>query len=97
MREAHRPAESKDPYPQKARRDSYKKAPILLISGRVPTRATTVVKLSPHQKRKARIAPRPPTTKPLIYCTVNVTPCECVIVPSEAVTVTLNVPTAVGV
>ena len=31
------------------------------------------------------------------YCTVNVTPCECTIVPSEAVSVTLKVPSPVGV
>lgn len=31
------------------------------------------------------------------YCTVNVTPCDCAIAPSVAVTVTLNVPRVVGV
>ncbi len=31
------------------------------------------------------------------YCTVNVTPCECAMLPSVAVTVTVNVPSVVGV
>jgi len=52
-------------------------------------------------KNKARIAPRlkAPTCneETPFYCTVNVTPCECAIPPSVAVTVTLNLPSAVGV